>query len=609
MRNNSRKILIIVIIIIAVLAIAGAMLAYLMLATDTFKSNQELFAKYISQNLDSFGNMKKSSTKDIYNELENQNAYESNAEISIKYSEGGEISNPFNDLSAKFVTQVDNQNEYLYRDAQILFKDEEYLEFETIREQDISGIRFSDVTKQFIGVKNTENLLEIAEDLGVDVNDLENFVRLINGEETLKNQLITDEEINIIKNNYMDIIKTNLANASYTKLKKAMITVNNNTIQTNSYTATLNSQQVQNMIIQFLNTIKNDQIILQKISSISGKQPLNNIDDSTNINIEDLFVQYIDGIIEKVNDYEKDFPEIKITVYEKNGITVRTSLEMGTNEINIENSEENGQQKIQIQMKKANSEKEQGTTIEILKNSNQNSEVYNINIYLIDGEETQEIQITSQMQNTNNQINRKIEIKYIEGIKEITFTINNVTNIGEIGEEKQKLEENNNVILNDLNEEGRKHIINVLIENVPQKFDIRMNLLTKALGLESEPEVPQENPSGEYEMTQVEINRFNAKFEFYTGESVTAQNVLTLLDVVKSNLASVQVTTDEVDENTAPNSDVKETIRLNIEKDKENASLIEPIKEKIEDRQKYKVSIFYKELNNMIDYIIISEMD
>lgn len=609
MRNNSRKILIIVIIIIAVLAVAGAMLAYLMLATDTFKSNQELFIKYISQNLNSFNKMKDSTTQNTYNELRNQNTYESNTDINIKYSEGGEISNPFNDLSAKFITQVDNQNEYLYRDAQILFKDEEYLEFETIKEQDVSGIRFSDVTKQFIGVKNTENLLEIAEDLNVDVTKLEDFVKLINGEETLKNQIITDEEINIIKNNYMDIIKTNLENASYTKLKKTMITVNNNTIQTNSYTATLDSDQVQNMIIQFLNTIKNDQIILQKLASISEKQILNNIEDNENTNIEDLFVQYVDRIIEKVYDYEKDFSEIKVTVYENNGITVRTSFEMGAAQINLENTEENGQLKTKIQMKKINSEKEEETTIEIFKNSNENAEVYNINISLTDGDETREIEIISQMQNTNIQINRNIEIKYIEGIKGITLSINNTINIGEIGNEKQKLEENNNVILNDLNEEGRKHIINVLKENVLRKLDTRIVLLTKALGLENEPEVPQENPGSEYEMTQVEINRFNAKFEFYTGESVTAQNVLTLLDVVKSNLASVQVTTDEVDENTTSNSDVKETIRLNIEKDKENSSLIEPIKEKIEDRQKYKVSIFYKELNNMIDYIIISEID
>ena len=44
---KSKKILIIVIIIIAMLSICGVVFSYLFIATDTFKSDKELFAKYM----------------------------------------------------------------------------------------------------------------------------------------------------------------------------------------------------------------------------------------------------------------------------------------------------------------------------------------------------------------------------------------------------------------------------------------------------------------------------------------------------------------------------------------------------------------------------------
>ena len=47
MKNGNKKILIIVIIVIMLLAIIGGIFAFLCLATDIFKSDKELFGKYI----------------------------------------------------------------------------------------------------------------------------------------------------------------------------------------------------------------------------------------------------------------------------------------------------------------------------------------------------------------------------------------------------------------------------------------------------------------------------------------------------------------------------------------------------------------------------------
>ena len=149
MRN--KKILIIVIVFIVVLCITGGVLAYLFLATDAFKSDKEMFLEYFSQNIQMINNMKSAGT---YEQIRNEETYESNIEIKVSNSKGGEISSPLNDLSMMINTKKDNINQYSYTNARVLFKEEQYLEAEVIQDQDISGIRFTDVVKQFVTTRD-----------------------------------------------------------------------------------------------------------------------------------------------------------------------------------------------------------------------------------------------------------------------------------------------------------------------------------------------------------------------------------------------------------------------------------------------------------------------
>ena len=55
--------------------------------------------------------------------------------------------------------------------------------------------------------------------------------------------------------------------------------------------------------------------------------------------------------------------------------------------------------------------------------------------------------------------------------------------------------------------------------------------------------------------------------------------------------------------------DIKENIKLIIEKDKPNQELIQQVLEKIDDDTKYNVEIVYKQENGIIDYINITEAE
>ena len=99
MRSVSKKVAIIVILIVLIIGICGGVFAYLFLATDTFKDEQELFFNYLSQNFEKTKNIINLKTIENYKNIKNGATYEENSTISVKYSEGGEISNPYNNLS------------------------------------------------------------------------------------------------------------------------------------------------------------------------------------------------------------------------------------------------------------------------------------------------------------------------------------------------------------------------------------------------------------------------------------------------------------------------------------------------------------------------------
>ena len=150
-------------------------------------------------------------------------------------------------------------------------------------------------------------------------------------------------------------------------------------------------------------------------------------------------------------------------------------------------------------------------------------------------------------------------------------------------------------------------IIDDLKKKVPEKAELRTELLLEALQLKkgTVSDVP------DYEMPQVEINKFNSKFEFYAGDQVSASNVKVLLNIVKDNLGSVEITpiNPENASGIIRDEDIKYNFKLNIEKGKSNEQDTQNVSDKIKENKKYKVSINYKDINGLIDNIVIEELD
>lgn len=600
MKNGNKKIaLVVVILIIILIAILVAGFTYLYLETDTFKGSKELFQKYFAQNGEMLNELSNSQAIAKNKELTSQDKYTSNTEITTKYSEGGEISNPFNELTIKFENQK-YSNSSNYADLQLLFNDENTAEIEAIRDNDIYGIRFTDILKQFVSIKKGADLTGT----GLNEDVVNAVINAIEESSNVSNELTTQ------KDKYQTILTDALNLATYTSQKNSIITLNGATVKANQYTATLESNQTKNLIVQVLEGLKTDDFILDKVDKSSS---------ITGINKE----QFVDSIDEIINNLEinQNISPIQISVYEHNEVLIRTIFTLGTNSITVENSKDNGQNTMKIIFSSVNSDQEDNIEIDISKTAINEQENYDIKLKLVNGNDEYEFSIQVMSNIASDSMESNITLGYTKNITEIQL---NIVNKIDTTVSENKISEESNVILTDLDAERKASTMNTIMTQVLPRFEAKIQDLTDKLQITQELDSiinnlnnnsttgNEQNPGNteDNQLSQVEINRFNAKFEFYTGDSVTAETVKTLLNEVAGNLKSVELDQIEyTDSSTSTEVLTRDVITVYIEKDSANQELADAILERIKDDKKYKVSIKYGEPNGLIESVTIEELE
>ena len=602
MRSVSKKVAIIIILIILIIGICGGVFAYLFLATDTFKSEKELFFNYLTQNVETIKEIANSKTLENYNNLKNGQTYEENTTANIKYAEGGEISSPYNNLSMTLKNQKDT--DYNYKDFNIIFEEQSAVQIEGIQNSGNYGIRFSNLLKQFVSLENGQKI----DGLEIEDEKLEALNAIIVDDSTyFQDMIFSKQELQSLESKYITVISQILSQGSFSKQSKSTITVGSQSIQTTAYSVDLTGYQFQNLIIEILNNLKIDDIIIGKIEAISGSS--------------ENYVNTIDSKIRQVED--KDFKAVKIVVYEKGGVTQRTEMQSEDFNVIMDISIQNGNGNITFEYTSLNSENN-SKTLNISKQLTDTKENYAITFNVANGEEEYEINATldSDFARTN------LSFGYKKGITEITISLeNNIsTSIGE----KIELTSENNVILNELSEESLSATLNVLNVQVPEKLKGRYELLIQKLqatelineiknkyntifGAEVvEEEQPQESgdnltgeetPSSEADdLTKTEINRFNAMFQFYSGTGISGSNVKQMVELSKDYLESVNIEPIEGENN-------KEKITLNIKLGSANVELANSIIERIDEQKKYEVSMTFNETNGILETITITQIN
>lgn len=517
MRKSGNKVLIIVLIVIALLAVSGGIFAYIYFGTDMLKSGQELFAKYLAQNLEEI--TQTVSIKKI-NEIEEklkESKYEENIAISYIGAEGTEPT-----AQITIDTQNDSINKKTYWILSLMMEGfEDSLDIEYMGENNMYSLRFTDAVKEFVTVENAK-LKQLATNLGIDEETVEQIIpeSIDFGKFSFENLKLTEDEKETEINRYLELLYNNIAKEKYQKNKNTVITVNGKTITTNAYRLTLNMQDIKNIEIKLLEALKQDEIILAKLQIIDEMLQEYELDS-----IKESFVEAIQEEIDFLNEEEIIEDEnIAITVYEENRRTVRIRLEQGLNYITLDTTETDGKKQIDIDYTSIDEENTQlSRKVTIIK---ENDNKLSIQFNNVEGEEQYNTNLSVQL--TENENNTKIDVVINGKENQMTFS-RNINIVDEINY-NVTLDDTNNIVLNELSSEQISYIFGILGERLNTEY-------VEPLGTALEPIIMIITMNeifdvGEESIFTEEELQFNSKFEEYEGTLKSAQEVNQLLNTV-----------------------------------------------------------------------------
>lgn len=602
-------------IIVIIIIITGILLY---LNTDMFKSNKTLFFKYFGKNSENIKEIEEIFESTEYEKNLQNNKYTDDINIKVNYTNNLQTtsednSNTINNVKLLIKGEEDKNNKYSYKDFKLEKdkniatntenqsssensnesnnKEQNIMEVEYIKNDNNYGIRFSDLFKQYLLVENN-NLKDLFRKIGYSEQELENVPDSIEiNDITLSDIKFTEDEIKQLSEKYSEIINKKVSKEKFEKKSKQVITINEKNITTNAYILKLTNEELNNLYVDLLESLKQDEIILNKLESIQNKINSININSSESKDLKESFVEEIDLQIEKINKTNIGNQETKIIVYENSGKTIRTAIQGKDYEINFDYINTQDEKNIELIVKKDEIET---YNIKLKKDKD------GIKLDIYSNDETNPIKISLE-QNKNEsdkKISNNINLKYENANSKLEVSAEREINIVDNFENENTLNDQNSILLNGLEKEQLQAVLNQVSEEVQQKInsiseEVKINdiqEILEALGIVNK----QQNIEAGG-ITETEKNRFNSKFEILKGEELDNENVLKVVEAVKDNIINAQV-------------DTNEEIKIEISRNESNQDIEKSLEEYIkkEKDKKYDIKIEYDEDTELVKYIIMT---
>lgn len=536
---RKKNIILVVTTVIAIIVLAIITVGVLYFKTDIFKSNETMFAKYFAQNFNIVDVFRNKDTLGIQ-DLLNRNKYMSEMQGKVEYVENIDTSvenrnNPINDVQINIKSNIDNLNDYSYRNISIMNRENDLFGVEYLTQNENYGLRFKGI-QQFVSfdiLKDEEILeklkLENIEELlsEIDINPILNF---------------SDEEKQKLINTYMGIIQAKITKDRYYKQSNSIITIDNNEFKTNAYYVKITIEEYNNVIVDFLMQLSQDEMILSRIDLVESEIKQKYLEYELEESLREQFINIINHKIEEIKDNNIGNDEVKITVYESNGITVRTTIEKNIETIMIDLND----LLLNVNIIELGNTTKQ-TSFKV-KRQNDN----NTNDILILYEVTE-----------NNEIINKMKCNYKEGLDnnkiiiDAEIEISNEKNVGiiEISNDIELVDDfsqqvtldTDNIKLNELDEEKLDMVLEIVSNNIEEQ----LNDLSSVITLEdykkilqnsgSKTNIPSIELPEEGEVSEIQRKRFNSQFEFFVSGNLTTDNIKELINVAKSNFEDMKV--------------------------------------------------------------------
>ena len=539
-QKKSKKIIVFVIILLLILIIISSLLLVYFL-TDIFKGNKELFFKYISQISNNENGFVEQNVQTYLNK-KNTNSYNNEGSFTINAIDSSitNIEN-LNNFNISFSGKKDNTNSK--EEQNISFNYSSNVNFPLVYRKigNQLGVQTDYVGSRFLTVESDKlNNLQ-----GENINELKNIINILGALGNLTNIQINQEQLT----SYTNIFQ-NISEDKFSKL---------NDLNGTGYRLTLQGSESKELVINLLETLKNDQASLENLNNYLKE--FKNSNNITTNNIEEL----ISNI--KSNNY-LDNETLEITVYKNNGKLSKLLISLNEGSLDI--------QKIITD--------ESNLQYNILLNLNYNNENLTlngkINLNNLNTENVKEsYELSLQKSDKNYTYKLENNVNFTNDVSIEDFTTENtspLTNFDEVTVEnflvtvRQRIEEVNNMQMLELG--YQENPITKIIPNLGVYSDLINNL--------SSPKISEED-----------VLTFNNKFEVY--QSTNLQGV-----TVRGLLSTIELNNEQQQDNSS--RQIKE-INFNGEEYEVNEQNIAGLKEEIVPESYYRVE-FEKDMDTGLIY-------
>lgn len=512
--DTIKKIIIIVLIVILLL---GGIFAYLYFGTDLLKTNGQLFFKYLGQVVDVQDGFIDSQLIE-YSNKKYTGKYEDSGEFSVDIDMNGmnsDMLQTINDFNITYSGKIDNTARKNEQDISINYSSDVNFPLKYKYANETLGLQTDYVSSKYIGIEN-RNLKDFIEKFGVtdttDFPDTIDFFNKLTNQETMN---LTDEEREQVINRYTGILQEKLGGKEFTKTEENGVT---------SYSVQMTNQEIKDLMLTFLETLKNDQIMTSKIEEMV-KEILDNMNQNST---EEVTVQsIIQQMIDDINSSEVQEGTNTITVSQTDrklsAITLTTTNTTTTVELKITKTNNQGILTYEMEMNVIDSETQDNmryfltASYQGLEQLSSVNEVYQFGITgTMDGEEQ------GAVYNLN-----------------CTDTFNDGITIADYAEDEIQ-------VLNDYDSEQILNLMMAIVERINEVNTMQMeqigfseygNPLLFAFPLTSMPILIYNQTSDavdESSMSEVEMSTFNSKFTQYEGAQ-RGTAIKSLLQTILSN--------------------------------------------------------------------------
>ncbi|MCI8362674.1 MAG: hypothetical protein HFJ41_06110 [Clostridia bacterium] len=313
MYYGRKKGIIIAIIVVAIILLVGIVGTCLYMFTDLFKSNEKLFWKYMSKQVESIGITPNTQMQEIQKKKQ-QNPYITNGKVEFS-STNNEINNNLEKVKLISEGKTDKSNNYAYSENKLEYSNSTIFNLKYVHDEDIYALKSDEIVNVYVGVRN-KNLNVLMQKLGITLAfDIPDEIVPIDYSSIYN---LTQEEENHLKETYSNVIMQNITKDCYSRQTEAVVEKDGVSYTTTSYRLDLSSDLISDITLNILNTLKTDTVTLNLIAS-----------KASGLGIEEYATVdgVINGIDNIINNLENvNFVDTSFVVYSYKGETIMTEV-------------------------------------------------------------------------------------------------------------------------------------------------------------------------------------------------------------------------------------------------------------------------------------------